>query len=349
MTQTNPRVLFIGNFLSASRGSKGASEFVVERLIADGWPVLTASPYTGRVRRLLDITSSILRYHHQFDVADLEVYSGLAFMWAELSTRLLKWLHKPIVLSLHGGGLPEFSRRSPQRVHRLLALANAVTTPSQHILQTFQSLRPDLVYLPNGLDVNQYEFRLRSSPLSRIAWLRAFHEIYNPLMAVGVVSELVKAYPDLHLDMIGPDKADGTLAQVQRAIAQFGLERNITLTGPIPNPDIPQRLQQYDLFINTTRLESFGVAVMEAAAAGLPIVTTDAGELPYLWTHEENALLVPNGDTPAMAHAVARLLREPDLAERLSNNARANAERFDWVNILPAWQQLFLTLAHPPG
>ena len=136
-----------------------------------------------------------------------------------------------------------------------------------------------------------------------------------------------------------------TLNRIQKMFASIppdekGVINKIHFPGAVPKVEVPQELQKYDIFINTTRYESFGVAVMEAAALGLPIVTTNVGELPYLWTDGEDALLVPSEDAGAMAGAIKRVLSEPGLAERLSRNARAKAEGYDWSSILPQWENL---------
>jgi glycosyltransferase involved in cell wall biosynthesis len=68
------------------------------------------------------------------------------------------------------------------------------------------------------------------------------------------------------------------------------------------------------------------------------------GGIPYLLDHERDALLVSPEDPEAMAAAVRRLLTEPGLAGRLSLNARAKVEGFDWSRILPRWNSLLLDL-----
>ena len=80
---------------------------------------------------------------------------------------------------------------------------------------------------------------------------------------------------------------------------------------------------------------------MEAAACGLCIVTTNAGELPLLWENGVDAIIVPMNDSKAMADAVIRILTEPGLAQKLSTNARKKAENYDWSVILPQWEALF--------
>lgn len=339
MTQHN--VLLIANFLSMGTGGKSISEEMVDRLrISSDWNILTTSSHPGRVRRLADFIITILRERQNYDIVNIEVYSTLAFVWAEISAQLLFLLQKPFILALHGGGLPLLAKRSPRRVRHLLSVANAVTTPSRYIQQALKPFRDDIYYLPNGLNLENYPFKLRVDPGPKLCWLRAFHEIYNPCMAIEVIANLQKLFPNVHLTMIGPDKSDGTFEQVLKMIKDGNLENHVDIVGAIPKTEVPSWLQKYDVYINTTRLESFGVAVMEAAAMGLPIVTTDVGELSYLWSNGEDALLVPQNDSDAMAKAVQRILTEPGLAEKLSRNARRKAEKFDWSVILPQWEQL---------
>jgi glycosyltransferase involved in cell wall biosynthesis len=82
------------------------------------------------------------------------------------------------------------------------------------------------------------------------------------------------------------------------------------------------------------------VSVLEAAAFGLPVVSTDVGGIPCLLRDGEEALLVPEGDAEAMAGAVRRLLDEPGLAGRLSSAGREVAERSSWLRVKPLWEEL---------
>lgn len=336
-------ILLIGNFLSKRTGTKGVSEELAEHLErATGKKPLTASPHQNRFLRMLDTIRIILFKHSQYDVANVEVYSSMALIWAEVAARLLCWLRKPFILTLHGGGLPLLAKKSPARLYQTLSLANAVTTPSHYVQENLQPLRSDILYLPNGLNLKNYSFQMRGNPRPKLCWLRAFHQIYNPELAIQTVILLRKEFPDIHLTMIGPDKKDGTFEATQKMVSENHLGDCVEFIGAIRKEDVPHWLAKSDIFLNTTSLESFGVAVMEAGAAGLPIVTTNAGELPLLWSHEENALLVPLDDPLAMARAVTRILTEDGLAERLSQNARKNAEQYDWSAIVSTWQQLFV-------
>jgi glycosyltransferase involved in cell wall biosynthesis len=205
--------------------------------------------------------------------------------------------------------------------------------------------RRDLRLIPNSLDVSNYQFRLRSNASPRLVWLRAFHSVYNPVMAAEVVRLLAPDYPDVTLAMIGPDKHDGSLEHTRRATAEFGISGRISIPGGISKNEVPERLSAADIFLNTTNVDNAPVSVLEAMASGLCVVSTDAGGIPYLLRNGCNALLVRTGDAAAMAAAVRRVLAEDGLAASLSRNARRSAEQVDWSVVLPQWDELLRDVA----
>jgi glycosyltransferase involved in cell wall biosynthesis len=286
------------------------------------------------------MVSTVWRQRRNYIIAQVDVFSGPAFLWAEVVCGILQLLNKPFVLTLHGGNLPAFARRWPRRVQRLLRGAVAVTSPSPFLHEEMKSFRSDLLMLPNALDLNRYQFRLRRYPRPRLVWVRAFHESYNPSLAPRMLAELIHEYPDISLVMIGPDKGDGSLQKTKQVAAQSGVLEHMSFPGPIPKNQIPTWLSEGDIFVNTTNVDNTPVSVLEAMASGLCIVTTNVGGIPYLLQHERDGLLVNPNDPVAMAAAVRRFLTDPALAESLSTGARNKAEQYDWSMIMPQWTVL---------
>jgi glycosyltransferase involved in cell wall biosynthesis len=280
------------------------------------------------------------RKRRQYGVAITTVYSGASFIWAEAVGWLLGRLGKANVLSLHGGALGQFTDHYPRRVERFLHRAEAINTPSEFLFQRFKGICPNLVIIPNGIEVCRYKSHFRKTASPKLCWLRAFHAIYRPWVAVETLGMLSVEFPGASLTMIGPDKGDGSLERCRRLAGDLGVADRLRIVGAVRKSEVPRWLAENDIFLNTTDFESFGVCVMEAAACGLCIVSTNVGELPLRWKDGEEVLLVPPGDPRAMAAAARRILTEPALAERLSRNARAKAEQFDWSVILPQWEAL---------
>ena len=96
-----------------------------------------------------------------------------------------------------------------------------------------------------------------------------------------------------------------------------------------------------DIYLNTSRIDNAPVAVLEAAAMGLPVVATKVGGVPHLLEDGRSGLLVADDDHAAMINAIRRLLGEPELAKRLSTNGRSLAERASWSRVFAQWHCLF--------
>lgn len=340
-----PRVLLIGNFLSGSFRTRSVSEDLASRLTAAGWEVQTTSTRRARIPRLADFLATAWLKRHSYDVANVDVYSGAAFAWAEAVCGVLRAARKPYVLTLHGGNLPHFTKKWPGRMERLLRPAAAVVAPSPYLLEHVRHLRPDVELLPNALDLADYTFRERSLPSPRLIWLRSFHSIYNPALAPAALALLAASHPDAWLTMIGADKGDGSLQATRDAAERSGVGDRITIRGGVPKSEVPQQLQMADIFLNTTNIDNTPVSVLEALACGLCVVSTSVGGIPYLLEDGVDALLVPPNDADAMARAVGRILTEPGLASSLSRAGRRTVEAFDWQPVLAKWQELLTTAA----
>jgi glycosyltransferase involved in cell wall biosynthesis len=337
-------VLFVGAFPQPASLERYVSGDLALHLKAAGWRVQVTSRSASKLGRLSEILWRVVRARVEYDLVCMDLFSGPAFLWAEAACAALRALRKPFVLTLHGGDLPAFARRHPARVKRLLDWAAAVTCPSPYLLQELGRFRPDTLLLPNGLDLARYRFRNPQPPLRRLLWLRAFHEIYNPLMAVEVFGRVRSQHREASLTMVGPDKGDGSLGCAKRVAENLDLKSVINFTGPVSKNDVPATLEQGDIFLNTTNFDNTPVSVLEALACGLPVVTTNVGGIPWLLKDQESGLLVPPNDVPAMARAVVRLMHDPALALRLACNGRKLVEPFDWGVVLPRWERLLESL-----
>ena len=186
-----------------------------------------------------------------------------------------------------------FARILGKRVRGLLQSSSAVTTPSAYLFEHMRPYREDLVLLPNPLDLAKYPFRHRKHPAPNLVWLRAFHDIYNPSIAVRVVALLVRDFPSVRLFMIGPNKGDGSRESTMDLALKLGVLDRVICPGPVPKDEVPNWLNKGDVFLNTTRLDNTPISVLEAMACGLCIISTNVGGIPYMLLDEYDALLVP--------------------------------------------------------
>jgi len=334
-------ILFVGNYFKSDKSNQNIWFEIPERLKQHGWQTLVTSKKVSKPSRLLDMLWTIFSKRNLYNVALVDVFSGPAFIWAEMSARLLKILKKPFVLNLRGGNLPAFAEAHSGLVTRMLNGASRVISPSAYLQEQLGVYCAHIDVIPNPIDIKDYPYRNRAEGLPNLVWVRAFHDIYNPSLAPKVLSLLMEKWPGVRLTMVGPDKGDGSLERMVAEAQSLGVIDRIKVIGGVPREEVPQFLEAGEIFINTTNIDNTPLSVIEAMACGLPIVTTNVGGIPWLVEDGVDGLLVPPDDPEVMAEAVERILKAPDLAGKLSQNARQIAEGFDWSLVLPKWENLF--------
>ncbi|HEX9165976.1 MAG TPA: glycosyltransferase family 4 protein [Gemmatimonadales bacterium] len=140
------------------------------------------------------------------------------------------------------------------------------------------------------------------------------------------------AIPHAHLVLAGPVTSESYAAGLVAEARQLGLEGRVTiLPGFDPeSQDLVDAYHAADVVMVPSRHEPFGVVVLEAWAAGRPVVATRVGGIPSFVTDREDALLVPPGDPGALSAAAAGLLASPALWEQLSLAGARTAARYSW-------------------
>ncbi len=332
MNTSFPKLCFVAN-PPTSQG------YVLSGLFgATGYRTIAVSKSINRYARLADISTTLFRQRGDIDIALIEVYSGKAFVVADVASAISRRMGYKVILTLHGGNLPAFIRRFPNWTRRVLNRAHVLVAPSDYLARAVATSGRTASIIPNVIDLGDYPYRCRARVRPRLFWMRSFHQLYNPALALRVAAGLRAEYPDVTLVMAGQDK--GSEIQVRSLARELGISDVVRFPGFLDKPSKAREGCDADIYLTTSRIDNMPVAVLEACAMGLPVVATRVGGLPDLLQDGDNGLLVPDDDPTAMITAVRRLLNEPKLAERLSINGRALAERAAWPRVRPLWEEL---------
>jgi glycosyltransferase-like protein len=132
---------------------------------------------------------------------------------------------------------------------------------------------------------------------------------------------------------------DGALAR----LPELGLVegRDVLLLGTVSEADLGAWYRAADAFAFPSVKEGFGLVVLEALAAGLPVVATDIPVFAEYLEDGHSALLVPPGDSAALAAALGRLARDPALRRRLADGGRPLVDRFTWAASAAAHREIY--------
>ncbi len=356
LAAARPRLCFVGPLLGVNPGwvtSQG--EIVAGLLAAEGYSVRGTSQIPARLPRLADMLRSLVAWRNDIDVVVHQVFGGMGFAMVDATSRLCQLLGLRQIFVLHGGSLPNTTAHRPRWVRHVLRRADRVVAPSTYLLEQvvrplFPAGSPPGVgrgwarVIPNILELDLYPYRHRAAVAPCLLWMRTFHPIYHPELAIDVLSDLRRTHPTATLSMAGQDRG---LREPLIALAQErGLAEAVRFPGFLDAAAKAHEFANHDIYLNTNRVDNMPVSVLEAGAFGLPVVATTVGGLPYLLRDGETGLLVPAEDAAAMADAIRRLIDRPELAAALSANGRRLAESCGWATVRDQWAVLFDEVYH---
>jgi glycosyltransferase involved in cell wall biosynthesis len=207
------------------------------------------------------------------------------------------------------------------------------------------------VSIPSGIDAGTFEKPATGPAAVRVALglppsarlvgtVGRLTPIKGQRFLVDAFAGLAPRLPDLYLVLIG----DGELAEPLRARARAaGVGDRVRFLGW--RDDLPDLLHALDVFVLPSLNEGMGRALVEAMAAGRPIVASRAGGIPEVLADGQAGLLVEPANAGALAEALARVLGDPALAARLAEAARPRAERYSIGTMLGAIEALYRELA----
>jgi glycosyltransferase involved in cell wall biosynthesis len=148
----------------------------------------------------------------------------------------------------------------------------------------------------------------------------------NPTALVEALARLVAGGIDARLRIAGRVTHDGYGRRLQSRIRELGLEERVVLLGPTPSPRIREELAQASVFALASFEETAPVAIEEAMAAGVPVVTSNRCGMPYMVREAESGFLVEPSDPTEIAERLGQILVDGTLRSRMGARSRAIAE-----------------------
>lgn len=298
-------------------GSEGREEGPLGR-----WLRLAASPFA--------LFATILFRH--VSVVHLNTSLNARAYWRDLAYLLVaKLLRARVLYQVHGGALPQrFLGRSPLAgafLRWTLGLPDLVVVLAKVELEAYRAFVPrqQVVAVPNGIDCRPFarvptvrsrgEHPLRLVYVGRLAREKG---LYETLQGMRIARELGV---DVHL-LLGGDGPEA--AGLARSVRMLGLSGRVTFVGPVFGEQKVKLLAGSDVSILPSYAEGLPYALLEAMAAGIPVLATPVGAIPDVVTHGIHGLLVKPRDGFAIAEAIASLARD---RERLSWMSRACRRR----------------------
>ena len=288
---------------------------------------------------------------------------------AELCIRVAEKTGARCAVSLHGGGAnvpaaEAASLRAPtrrllpwgkildkalRRTRRIPEDAGGIVCVGEDEAELWRARHPRVLFLPNGVDVALFEPKpsdhstIRPSDHPTVLCVARIDRQKNQMALV----EALARDPRLSVRLVGPATEPDYLEALRARAAELGAADRLSVAGALPpgSPELAAEYRAADVFALPSRHEPFGIVVLEAWAAGLPVVASNVGGLGRLCAaHPGAALVFDPADPSALSAALSRVLADPALAASLAAAGRAAARDYDWTALAARLSDFYATL-----
>ena len=216
-----------------------------------------------------------------------------------------------------------------------------VTTPSKTIIKELEDkgLKTRLIFLSNGLDINKFkpkkEYKENSYKIIHVGRLGYEKNIEVIIKAMPIIC---KVFPKATLTVVGDGPA---LKSLTFLVKQLNLSDSVTLTGFIPNNELPCILREHDIFVTASTMETQGLVILESMSCGLPVVGVEKYAIPDIVKNGFNGFVVKPFDYKEIAEYVIKIFKDRKLLEIFSKNSVMIARRHDIDKVINELEDIY--------
>jgi len=223
----------------------------------------------------------------------------------------------------------------------IIRLTDVIVVPSGYLVDVFAKFGLKARAINNVVELDRFSFRERR-PLRPVFLVsRLLEPLYNVACVLRAFAIIQRQYPAACLTVA----ADGWLRPQLETLAQELDLNHTNFIGFVTFEEMPALYDATDIYLTATDIDNMPSSITECMASGVPVVTTDAGGIPYIVTHEQTCLMVPRNDHESMAAAAIRLLNDNDFASLIARNAREASRTFTWPVVRDKWINLYRELS----
>ena len=347
MSFSGLRVLLVGPLPPPAGGMANQTRQLAELLRGEGASVelvRTNAPYRPAwaaqlkglraLFRLLPYLAQLWRGAGRADVVHVMANSGWSWhLFAAPAVWIASLRGVPVVVNYRGGEAGSFLARAAPAVRASMRRAAMLAVPSGFLQQVFVDHGMHARIVPNIIDLGRFHPANPPRQAGRAPHLlvaRNLEAIYGNDTALRAFALLSEHYPAATLTLAGAGPEADALAALAR---ELGVAERVRFPGRLDRDEMAALYRDADLMLNASRVDNMPNAILEALASGLPVVTTDAGGIPFMVEHRRTAMLAPVDDAPALAAAMRDVLDDASLRTALVSQGLTEVQRYRWSSV----------------
>jgi len=250
---------------------------------------------------------------------------------------LTRFFGRKPILHFVSVGIEQLLDRHRRWVAPVLRLADCAVAGSRYVQRALGRIGLEVHLLPLPVQVDQIAHRVRRKLQPRILVNARFEPDLNVAAAIKAFRLVKQKYPRAELVLVG----DGSQRTYLVDMVASGNINGVEFRGFMESADLSRLYNECDLFLHCPLVDESPVALVQAFASGLPIVTTDADGLLHMVRDKVNAMVAPLGNHVGLSDAIIELVENEELCESLSRQGRTEAEKYLWSRVRQDWVNLY--------
>lgn len=320
------RILLISNYKPGTGGISGQVEILQRKLRGEGF-VVDIFNTKGSILYRLGLFQKLRNCGKSYDVFHVHCCSGWGFLPAVVGIRVGQRLGKRVVLTYHGGGAAGFFAKHKKLVTRYLRKTDVNIVLSGFLGQIFDTYQIPYTVIPNIIELDGSKFRKRETLRPRYISIRSLEPLYNIPCIIKAFAIVKQQHPDATLTIVG----DGSeRLSLERMVQEMGLQ-NVEFIGRVDNQDIYTYLDKSDILLSAPHIDNMPVSLLEGFNAGLLVISSKVGGVPYMIKDGENGLLFEDDDYSALADKMLYSLSSKCLDLVLA--AKHSLDNYSWETV----------------
>lgn len=319
------KVLLIANYKPGTGGISGQVEKLHAYLDKEG--VFNGVFSTkGSLAYRIQVPFKLLKVAKDYDVLHVHTCSHWGFITTVLGVWAGKRLKKKVVVTYHGGGAEQFFSRHPRLVKKYLCQTDANIVLSGFLGNVFDKFQIPFTVIPNIVELEEGRFCPRATIEPTFISIRTLSPLYNIECIIKAFKVVKKACPSARLTIVGDGPSRDSLEQFVRSESI----QDVTFVGRVDNARIYEYLNQSDIMLSAPRIDNMPVSVLEGFNAGLLVISSNVGGVPYMIEDEVNGLLFESNNSMALAEKMMWALSHQDESHNMIDNAKEAVKLYSW-------------------
>lgn len=331
------RILQIANYREGVGGIAVQVKLLHEHLVAEGFDCAILSTKGSVPKRIIAIIQLLIKGKH-YDVFHIHACSGRGFFPAVAGVLAGRILKKRIVLTFHGGGADSFFKKRTTLVKYILSKTDHNIVLSGFIGQIYDKYGIGYIIIPNIVEMDEDHFRNREKICPKFISTRSLTSIYNISCTIDAFKMVKEQFPEAKLDILG----DGPLRQQMESYVIDNGISNVSFVGRVDNSSIYRYLDNADIFISSSLFDNMPVSILEGFNAGLLVIASNVGGVPYLVEDNGNGLLFNPENPSELAKKIIWALLHQTETKALIKNAYGSVKKYSWPVIKHSLLPLYI-------